>query len=94
MDNDTKQFLTARKNEIIEEMPELKLRRQQLVRDLEKMILEKDEKLLNVRDLEREIIEITRKAGECEEYLNKINTPSPMRSRANTKLMWDSIKGL
>lgn len=94
MDNDTKAFLTTRKNEIIQEMPELKLKKQQLGRELETLLQKKESKMLDFRDLEREILEVTRQASECEEYLQKVSTPSPIRSRANTRLMWDCVKGL
>ena len=94
MDADTKLLLTTRKEEIIQEMPELKLKKQHLARELENLTSKYESMLLIQRDLEREILDITRQANECEEYLQRTSTPSPLRNRANTKLMWDSIKGL
>ena len=94
MDTETKNSLTARKEEIIREMPELKLKKQQLVRELENLSSKHEEILLVLRDSEREILDITREIGECEEHLQTINTSSPLKNKINTKLMWDSIKGL
>ena len=94
MDTDTKHYLTSRKQEIIQEMPELKLRRKQLLRELDSLCAKLESKQLLCRDLEREILELTRQISECEEYLQRINTQSPLRNRANTRLMWESVKGL
>lgn len=94
MDNDTKLYLTSRKEEIIQEMPELKLRRKHLLREIELLVSKQEAMQITFRDLEREILEISRQTNDCEEFLQRANTPSPLRSRANTKLMWDSVKGL
>lgn len=94
MDSETQQFLTSRKEEIIKGIPELKLKKQQLTKELEGMLNTQSAMLQSVRDLEREILDITRQTNECEEFLHKISTPSPMRGRTNTKLMWDSVKSL
>ena len=94
MDSDTKLYLSSRKGEIIQEMPELKLRRKHLIRELDSLAAKLENKQQLYRDMEREVLEITRQVSECEEYLQRINTPSPLRNRANTKLMWESVKGL
>ena len=82
MDTDTKQFLTGRKEEIIQEIPELKQKKQQLCRELDHLINTQSSMMLELRDLEREIMEITRQTGDCEDFLSKIATPSPLRNRA------------
>ena len=94
MDSETLQVLKNRKEEIISDVPKLKVRKNQLVKEVEVESAALDELMLEYRDIEREILEVSRQISDCEDYLHKISTPSPMRNRSNTKQMWESVKSL